>query len=164
LTASAGEPERLRIDKWLWHARFFKSRSLAGETASSGRLRVNGARITKAAYLVKEGDVLTFPQGRRIRVVRVLGMGTRRGPAAEAERLYDDLDPPVTGAVASAPAGRRLPSLVSGRKAADGRRNASAAISMRCALRTQALTLECGSSPAYYASKGRMRENTPPRP
>ena len=106
MTASAGEPERLRIDKWLWHARFFKSRSLAGETASSGRLRVNGARITKAAYLVKEGDVLTFPQGRRIRVVRVLGMGTRRGPAAEAERLYDDLDPPVTGAVASAPGGQ----------------------------------------------------------
>jgi len=105
LTASAGEPERLRIDKWLWHARFFRSRSLAGEVASSGRLRVNGTRITKPAHLVKEGDVLTFPQGRRIRVVRVLGIGTRRGPASEAELLYDDLDPPVTGGADSDPAG-----------------------------------------------------------
>lgn len=88
-------PERLRVDKWLWHGRFFKSRSLAGEAASSGRLRVNGERITKPAHLVRAGDVLTFPQGSRIRVVRVHRTGTRRGPATEAALLYEDLDPPT---------------------------------------------------------------------
>lgn len=105
MTSPSDEPERLRIDKWLWHARFFKSRSIAGEVAASGRLRVNGARIAKPAHLVKEGDVLTFPQGRsQIRVVRVLGMGTRRGPAAEAALLYDDLEPPAARGGESGPA------------------------------------------------------------
>ncbi|HET7409599.1 MAG TPA: RNA-binding S4 domain-containing protein [Paracoccaceae bacterium] len=88
-------PDKLRIDKWLWHARFFKSRGLAGEVAASGAVRVNGERIAKAAHAVRPGDVLTFPQGRAIRVIRVLGLGQRRGPAAEAQALYDDLDPPV---------------------------------------------------------------------
>lgn len=109
MTISTEELERLRIDKWLWHARFFKSRSLAGEVASSGKLRVNGGRITKPAHLVKEGDVLTFPQGRRIRVVRVLGMGKRRGPAAEAERLYDDLEPLTARGAEADPAARASP-------------------------------------------------------
>lgn len=85
---------KLRIDKWLWHARFCKSRGLAGDLAASGAVRVNGARIAKAAHGVRPGDVLTFPQGRLIRVVRILGLGARRGPAAEARTLYDDLDPP----------------------------------------------------------------------
>lgn len=112
MTSSTKEIERLRVDKWLWHARFFKSRSLAGEIASSGKLRANGVRITKAAHLVKHGDVLTFPQGRQIRVIRVLSMGTRRGPAAEAALLYDDLDPPVTreaDAIHASPPGERAP-------------------------------------------------------
>lgn len=86
---------KLRVDKWLWHARFFKSRGLAGEVAGSGAVRVNGERIAKASHGVRPGDVLTFPQGRAIRVVRVLGLGSRRGPAPEARALYDDLDPPV---------------------------------------------------------------------
>lgn len=101
MTAPPETPERLRIDKWLWHARFFKSRSLAGEVAASGALRVNGNRIAKAAHPVREGDVLTFPQERSIRVVRVLGLGTRRGPAVEARLLYDDLDPPAPSAEGS---------------------------------------------------------------
>ena len=94
-TETAGAPEKIRIDKWLWQARFFKSRGLAGEIAGSGAVRVNGERIGKPAHAVRAGDVLTFPQAGHIRVIRVLGLGTRRGPAAEAQALYADLDPPV---------------------------------------------------------------------
>jgi ribosome-associated heat shock protein Hsp15 len=91
----AGGAEKIRIDKWLWQARFFKSRGLAGEVAGSGAVRVNGERIAKPAHGVRAGDVLTFPQAGHIRVVRNLSLGTRRGPAAEAQALYDDLDPRV---------------------------------------------------------------------
>ncbi len=83
-----------RLDKWLWYARFFKSRSLATKFCQSGRLRVNGTTVRKAHTMVRGGDVLTFPKGKDIRVVRVLDPGTRRGPAKEAATLYDDLEPP----------------------------------------------------------------------
>ena len=94
---------KLRVDKWLWQARFFKSRGQAGEVAASGRLRVNGSHVGKAAHAVRPGDVLTFPQGRRIRVVRIEALGTRRGPAVEATTLYSDLDPPAARAADEAP-------------------------------------------------------------
>ncbi len=87
-------PERLRIDKWLWHARFFKTRTMAAELVSRGRLRRNGDRITKPGTSVTPGDTLTFPQGAQIRVVRIVAIGTRRGPATEAQSLYHDLAPP----------------------------------------------------------------------
>ncbi len=86
-----------RLDKWLWYARFFKSRSLATKFCASGKLRVNGNVVRKAHQGVRTGDVLTFPKGRDIRVVRVVGLGTRRGPAKEAQILYDDLEPPEKG-------------------------------------------------------------------
>ncbi|OYX41972.1 MAG: RNA-binding protein [Rhodobacterales bacterium 32-67-9] len=86
--------DRIRIDKWLWQARFFKTRSLAAGVVSAGHLRINGDRTEKPGRAVGPGDVLTFRQGSRVRVVRVLGCGTRRGPATEARTLYDDLDPP----------------------------------------------------------------------
>ena len=89
-----GPPARMRVDKWLRHARFFRTRSLAAALASSGRLRINGVHSARAARLVGPGDVLTFPQGRRIRVVRIEAVGARRGPAAEARLLYTDLAPP----------------------------------------------------------------------
>ena len=57
-------------------------------------MRVNRQPVRKAHHSVRVGDVLTFPQGQRIRVLRVLGLGSRRGPAAEARTLYDDLLPP----------------------------------------------------------------------
>ncbi|MFN4098668.1 MAG: RNA-binding S4 domain-containing protein [Pararhodobacter sp.] len=82
----------IRLDKWLWHARFFKSRSLAA-AACSGPMRLNGQPVAKLSALVRAGDVLTFMQERDVRVVRVLAPGTRRGPAEEARRLYDDLSP-----------------------------------------------------------------------
>lgn len=84
---------RLRLDKWLWQARFFKTRSLAAKQVSGGHVRVNGAKVDKPARQVGPGDVLTFPQGRRIRVVEVLAPGTRRGPASEAQELYADRSP-----------------------------------------------------------------------
>lgn len=84
----------LRIDKWLWYARFFKTRGLSAKLVSSGRLRVNSEPVCKPAYQVKPGDVLTFPQGKDIRVIRIDALGERRGPATEAATLYTDLSPP----------------------------------------------------------------------
>ncbi len=83
----------MRADKWLWHARFFKTRGLASQLIASGHLRVNGDKIAKPARGIGPGDVLTFPQARRIRVVRLLALSTRRGPATEAQTLYEDLSP-----------------------------------------------------------------------
>lgn len=83
----------LRLDKWLWQARFFKSRALAAELITAGHVRVNSIRISRPGRDVSAGDVLTFPQGARIRVVRILALGQRRGPADEAQALYLDLEP-----------------------------------------------------------------------
>lgn len=86
--------ETQRIDKWLCCARFFKSRTLAAEVVSSGHVRVNGEHAAKPSRALKPGDVLTFSQGRLIRVIRVTACAQRRGPALEARALYDDLEPP----------------------------------------------------------------------
>ena len=84
------QTESLRIDKWLWHARFYKTRSLAQAAACSGILRLNNARVEKASVAVKPGDVLTVPRGHReVTVVRVQALGLRRGPAPEAHTLYE---------------------------------------------------------------------------
>jgi ribosome-associated heat shock protein Hsp15 len=98
LAGPSGKPDplaaqKLRLDKWLWQARFFKSRSLAAELIEAGSVRVNGTRISRPGRDIGTGDVLTFPQGTRIRLVRILALGVRRGPAAEAQMLYLDLDP-----------------------------------------------------------------------
>ncbi|MEQ1755888.1 MAG: RNA-binding S4 domain-containing protein [Micropepsaceae bacterium] len=84
-----------RIDKFLWHARFFKSRTLAAASVSDGRIRVNGEHCAKPATTLKAGDVLTINTGGRVLIVKVLNFGVRRGPATEARLLYDDLTPPV---------------------------------------------------------------------
>ena len=81
----------MRLDKWLWYARFFKTRSLAKRICIEGGIRINGSRTDKAHTAVRVGQILTFRQGRKIRVVRVLGLGVRRGPAYEAASLYLDL-------------------------------------------------------------------------
>jgi len=86
--------DTLRIDKWLWQARFFKSRTLAGKFVGGGSLRLNGNKIAKAHHVVRVGDVLTFPLGPHIRLIKIEQLGTRRGPATEARTLYEDLDPP----------------------------------------------------------------------
>jgi ribosome-associated heat shock protein Hsp15 len=99
----------IRLDKWLWQARFCKSRTLAAALVAEGRVRVNSERVTRPARAIGPGDVLTFPQGGAIRVVRVLAAGERRGPAAEAQGLYEDLSPSV---VAPSPRGADAPSAV----------------------------------------------------
>ncbi|MDH3666956.1 MAG: RNA-binding S4 domain-containing protein [Paracoccaceae bacterium] len=101
---------KIRVDKWLWQARFFKSRALASALAGSGRLRLNGTHVAKPSQPVRPGDVLTFPQASRIRVIQIEALGDRRGPASEAQALYTDLDEagtkPAAGSVPSTPASR----------------------------------------------------------
>ena len=97
MAGPSGKPDpaaaqRLRLDKWLWQARFFKSRTLAAEVIAEGHVRVNGTRVSRPGRDVMEGDILTFPQGTRIRVIRITALGQRRGPATEAQGLYLDLD------------------------------------------------------------------------
>jgi ribosome-associated heat shock protein Hsp15 len=84
----------IRLDKWLWQARFCKSRALAARMVADGKVRLNAGRVLKPATPVRPGDGLSFAQGGRVRVIRILALGTRRGPAAEARLLYDDLDAP----------------------------------------------------------------------
>lgn len=84
----------IRLDKWLWQARFFKTRSLAAQVVGAGHLRLNGVHQSKPAKLVGPGDILSFPQAETIRVVKVVACGDRRGPAPEAQQLYQDLTPP----------------------------------------------------------------------
>ncbi|MFN0113811.1 MAG: RNA-binding S4 domain-containing protein [Paracoccaceae bacterium] len=90
--AGPAAASRIRLDKWLWQAHFFRSRSLAAAAVGVGQVRLNGAHCLKPGHAVGPGDVLTFAQGTRIRVVRIVAAGTRRGPAAEAQGLYGDLD------------------------------------------------------------------------
>jgi ribosome-associated heat shock protein Hsp15 len=92
--ADPSAARKLRLDKWLWQARFFKSRGLAAELIEAGSVRVNGTRVTRPGRDVMEGDTLTFAQGSRVRVIRITALGFRRGPATEAQGLYLDLDPP----------------------------------------------------------------------
>ena len=85
----------LRLDKWLWYSRFFKSRTLATKLCQLGRIRINETVIGKSKTLISEGDILTFPKGSNIRIIKILKLGKRRGPALEAETLYEDLSPPL---------------------------------------------------------------------
>jgi ribosome-associated heat shock protein Hsp15 len=85
--------DAVRIDVWLWRARFLKTRALATAFVGKGRIRVGDGdhprRIEKASSLVRPGDFLTFPLRNRIVRLTVLALGERRGPASEARQLYD---------------------------------------------------------------------------
>jgi ribosome-associated heat shock protein Hsp15 len=86
------EPQAsIRLDKWLWQARFVKSRALAQRLIADGAVRLNAARVLKPATTVRVGDGLSFAQGGRVRALRILALGTRRGPATEARTLYVEL-------------------------------------------------------------------------
>jgi len=91
--APAVDEDGQRLDKWLWSARFFKSRTGAAALCAEGKIRMSGRVISKAHVTVRVGDVLTFPLGKHIRVVKVLALAQRRGPAPEARTLYEDLNP-----------------------------------------------------------------------
>lgn len=86
-----GEPA-LRLDKWLWYARFVRHRELAADLVAARRLRLNEQLVTKTHQLVRPGDVLTLTEPSRLRVLRVQALGERRGPAAEARQLYEELE------------------------------------------------------------------------
>ena len=83
-----------RIDKWLWFARIMKTRSLAAALVNHGAVRVNRRVIAKPSHAIAPGDVLTLVVGGRVRVLKVLEPGTRRGPPAQAQLLYEDLTAP----------------------------------------------------------------------
>jgi ribosome-associated heat shock protein Hsp15 len=87
-------PGRQRIDKWLWHARFARTRTGAAALAAGGKVRLNGERINAASHAVRAGDVLTIALDRTVRVVKVAGFAERRGDAEAANALYEDLAPP----------------------------------------------------------------------
>lgn len=80
-------PETMRLDKWLWCARFYKTRSLATEEIGKGRVTVNG-QLAKPARDLRCGDVVAMRQGPVARTVRVLGLSGARGPAPVAQQLY----------------------------------------------------------------------------
>ncbi|UYN94776.1 MAG: RNA-binding S4 domain-containing protein [Enhydrobacter sp.] len=82
----------MRLDKWLWHARFFKTRGLAARHVERSRFRLDGRVTDKPHATVAPGMVLTFALGSRVRVVRIRALGERRGPAPEAQTLYDEID------------------------------------------------------------------------
>lgn len=80
----------LRLDKWLWFARFARSRNLAARLCSEGHVTVGGVPALQPSRRLKIGDELTVRQGRVLRRVRVLALGVRRGPAGEARLLYEE--------------------------------------------------------------------------
>jgi len=92
--ASSASASR-RLDQWLWFARFVRSRSLAARLCTAGAVTVNGLPVSKANHVIRIGDVITLPQGAFCRTVRVLALGWRRGPAAEARSLYEETVAPV---------------------------------------------------------------------
>ncbi|MDQ4419174.1 RNA-binding S4 domain-containing protein [Sphingobium sp. DEHP117] len=81
----------MRIDKFLWFSRLSKSRSTAQAMTEQGIMRLNGRRVDRAHSPIRVGDLVTLVQGDRIRVVRILALPVRRGPAPEAQACYEDL-------------------------------------------------------------------------
>ena len=84
-----GDAERTRLDRWLWYARFFKTRTLARQAVEGGRVHLGGARV-KPGRAVRPGDVLEIQRGEERFEVTVLALGERRGPAPEAQGLYSE--------------------------------------------------------------------------
>jgi ribosome-associated heat shock protein Hsp15 len=78
-----------RLDKWLFHARFYRTRPLAQAATTAGRVRLNGVRVGKPGHTLRPGDILTLGKGAEIVAVRVLALAERRGPAMQARQLYE---------------------------------------------------------------------------
>lgn len=91
------EPEFIRLDVWLWRARFYKTRTLSSEAITKRGVRIDRTgqvrKTSKPGASIAAGDVLTLRVGRHIKTIEIIGLGTRRGPPAEAQGLYRDLTP-----------------------------------------------------------------------
>lgn len=83
--------EAVRLDRWLHFARVFKTRTLAAEAIGGGGIRLNGQSCRKPAQLVRQGDTVTVSAHGRVRALRVLRSGERRGPASDAVTLYEEI-------------------------------------------------------------------------
>lgn len=99
-----------RLDRWLWFARVVKSRTLAAGLVQDGKVRINRAKVSKPSQAVRAGDVLTIRVGPRVRVLKVVKVGERRGPSIEAQTLYEEVSVhlgPVDDAGGGKPAAER---------------------------------------------------------
>lgn len=85
-----------RVDKWLWHARVTKTRTLAQRLVTAGKLRINRVKTDDPAHKLKVGDVLTITLERRILIYEVVDFAERRGPYEQARLLFRDLSAPAT--------------------------------------------------------------------
>jgi ribosome-associated heat shock protein Hsp15 len=92
----------MRIDKLLWYLRLAKTRSIAQAMAEDGHMRLNGRRVDRAHQKVMAGDVLTVPLGPSVRVIELIALPARRGPAPEAQSCYRVLDEPNAFPIAAA--------------------------------------------------------------
>lgn len=101
MTQTDQTPVQQRLDKWLWFARIYKSRSLASKAVAEGAARITRggttSRTNKPSFLVHIGDVVTLSAHKQVRVLEVISPGKRRGPATEAVMLYQDLTAPTNG-------------------------------------------------------------------
>ena len=118
-------PASMRLDKWLWAARFYKTRALAVDEINLGRVRVDGQPV-KPARDVRVGDVLSIRTGAVTREVVVRGLSNQRGPAPQAQALYAETPASITARAAAAEARRLAPepaaSIVQGRPTKQDRR------------------------------------------
>jgi ribosome-associated heat shock protein Hsp15 len=94
----SSDQDRHRLDKWLWHARFFKTRSQAAEAVAGGRVKLDGERV-KPAHAVRAGQMVAVTLGDRGIEVEVLALPARRGPASEAQRCYAETPASIERAV-----------------------------------------------------------------
>ncbi len=85
--------DQQRLDQWLWHARFFKSRTLAATIIKTKKVRIDGVAVGKPSFNVRPGQTLTFQKDKRVRIIEIISLANRRGPAPEAQALYNDLSP-----------------------------------------------------------------------
>lgn len=99
LQPETARPPRARLDVWLWRARVAKTRALAAKLVTKGRIRVNGQRETAPGRGLLVGDTLTIALEGSVRVLEVRAFGERRGPAAEARQLFEDMSPPPARAL-----------------------------------------------------------------
>jgi ribosome-associated heat shock protein Hsp15 len=81
-----------RLDKWLFHARFYRTRALAQAATAAGRVRLNGTKVNKPGHVLMAGDTLTLGKGAQVIAVRVLALAEKRGSAQDARALYEVLE------------------------------------------------------------------------